>query len=265
MNKKTFLLEFRNIFPGNITNIAIWAIALCTLYVTMFFSFDLFHSVAEIFSITIAVGIFMIAWNAQDFFENHFLFFISIGYLFVAVLDLGHALSFKGMGVFGSFNSTYNLSTQFWIAARYMQAITLLIAPIYIHKKINIKKTFLIYVLIVLGIFVLLYLKIFPIAYIDGVGLTLFKKISEYLISAILVVAGILLWEKKSHLSKHILYLIIFSIILTIISEISFTLYFNQYDFSNVFGHFLKIFAFYMVYKAIIEISRQKTLFIFRN
>jgi len=98
------------------------------LYLTSLYHYLLFHSLAEIFSITIACGIFMIAWNSRQFIDNNYLLFIGIAYLFVAGVDLIHTLAYKGMGVFEGYET--NLATQLWIATRYMVSLSLLIAPV---------------------------------------------------------------------------------------------------------------------------------------
>lgn len=92
------------------------------LYLTSLYHYLLFHSLAEIFSITIACGIFMIAWNSRQFFANNYLLFIGIAYLFVAGVDLIHTLAYKGMGVFEGYET--NLATQLWIATRYGKPFT---------------------------------------------------------------------------------------------------------------------------------------------
>lgn len=75
------------------------ALLLAGLWATSKSSYLLFHSIAEIFSIVVACCIFMLAWNSRRFAENTYLLFVGIAYLFVAGLDLLHALAFKGMGV----------------------------------------------------------------------------------------------------------------------------------------------------------------------
>ncbi len=44
-----------------------------------------------------------------------------------------------------------------------------------------------------------------------------------------------------------------FSIFLTIMSELSFTAYSSNYGFLNLVGHYFKIFSFLLIYRAIIE------------
>ncbi|MGB8318744.1 MAG: MASE3 domain-containing protein, partial [Ignavibacteriaceae bacterium] len=91
--------------------------------------------------------------------------------------------------------------------------------------------------------------------FIEGYGLTPFKKISEYIISLILVAAMYFLYSKKDSFDKYLFYLIELSIALTILSELIFTLYTTAYGFFNFAGHILKIFSFYLIYRAIIVVG----------
>jgi len=99
------------------------------LYLTSLYSYLLFHSLAEFFSIAVASGVFMLAWNARRYLDNNYLLFIGIAYLFVSGLDLLHTLSYSGMGIFLGYGT--NLPTQLWIAARFMQSVSLLLAPFF--------------------------------------------------------------------------------------------------------------------------------------
>src|SRR4030043_150037 len=94
------------------------------------YNYLLFHSLAEIFSIVDAFGIFMVTWNSRRFLDNNYLLFIGIAYLFVGGLDLIHTLTYKGMGIFQGYGT--NLATQLWGAARYTESLSLLIAPLFI-------------------------------------------------------------------------------------------------------------------------------------
>ena len=111
------------------------------LYLTSIYNYLLFHSLAEVFSIVIASGIFMIAWNSRRFVDDHYLLFVGIAYLFIGGLDLIHTLAYKGMGIFPGYDA--NLPTQFWIAARYVESLSLLIAPLFLGKKLNYRFVFL--------------------------------------------------------------------------------------------------------------------------
>jgi PAS domain S-box-containing protein len=235
------------------------------LYLTHLYSFLLFHSLAETFSVVVACGIFMLAWNSRHVLDNNYLLFIGIAYLFIGGLDLLHTLAYKGMGVFRGYNA--NLPTQLWIAARYMESLSLLTASFFIGHRLRKNGVFLCYVLTTAFLLVsIFHWNLFPVCFAEGVGLTPFKKFSEYLISLILIASIVLLWKKRSELDKDVLRLLIVSILLTVASELAFTFYIHVYGFSNLVGHYLKIISYYLIYRAIIEtgLARPYTL-LFRN
>jgi len=235
------------------------------LYLTSLYNYLLFHSFAEIFSIVVACGIFVIAWNSRRFLNNNYLLFIGIAYLFVAALDLIHTLSYTGMGVFKGYET--NLPTQLWIAARYMESLSLFIAPLFFRQKLKINLIFLGYALATSILLVSIsYWNIFPVCFVEGSGLTPFKKISEYIISLILLVSIFLLLKKRREFDRGVLKWIIWSIILTIVSELAFTYYIDAYGLPNLIGHYFKVLSFYFIYKAIIETGFIKPYnLLFRN
>ena len=235
------------------------------LYLASLYNYLLFHSLAEIFSIIIACGIFMVAWNSRRFLDNNFLLFIGIAFLFVAGIDLIHTLAYTGMNIFKGYET--NLPTQLWISARYFESLSLLIAPFFIGRRLKIYSVFLLYgmafSLLLLSIF---YWKIFPVCFIEGVGLTPFKKISEYIISLILLASIVLLLRNRKEFDSSVLQWVVCSIVVTIVSELAFTFYIHAYGFSNLIGHFFKILSFYFIYKAIIETGLVKPYdLLFRN
>ena len=234
-----------------------WALILSGLYLTSHYDYLLFHSLAEIFSIVVACGIFMIAWNSRKFLNNNYLLFVGIGYLFVGGVDLLHTLAYKGMGVFQGYGA--NLATQLWIAARYIESFSLLIAPLFLGRKLRsgsvLSGYFFVLVVLLTSIF---YWHIFPNCFVEGIGLTPFKKRSEYVICLILMISVVLLIRKKKEFDKVVLRLLVASIFLTIASELAFTFYISVYGISNLLGHFCKIISFYLIYKAIIETGLTK-------
>jgi len=228
------------------------AVVFSALYLISLYNYLLFHSIAEVFSILVAFGIFVVAWNARRFLDNSYFLAIGVAFLFVGFIDLIHTLAYPGMGVFPGYGT--NLAAQLWIVARYMQALSLLIAPLLIFRKLRLGLLFLGYgvatSLLVVSIF---YWDIFPVCFVEGVGLTPFKIISEYIISAVLLGSIFLLFQKRREFDAGVLQLLFAAIVVTITSELSFTLYEHAFAFPNLIGHFLKIVAFYLIYKAIIE------------
>ena len=225
------------------------------LYLVKNHSFVLFHSLVEVFSIVIAGAIFALAWNARRYFNNGYILFIGISFLFVGFIDLLHTLAYKGMGVFTGYGS--DLPTQLWIAARWLQALAFLAATFFLDRKLSRPLVVLaggavVSTLLFLSIF---YWKTFPPCFVEGTGLTSFKIASEYGISLLLLVSIIPLVKKKDKLHPRVRQLIIASILSTVASEMSFTLYVDVYGFFNTLGHFFKVIAFIFIYKAVVSIG----------
>ena len=235
------------------------------LYVSSLYSYLLFHGIAEIFSISVCACIFIITLNSRHFIQNGYLLFIGVAYFFVAVIDGVHTLAYKGMGVFPGYDA--NLPTQLWIAARYLQGISLLVAPAFFRKKPDLPLIFVIYTAISATLLIAIFSRdLFPDCFIEGVGLTSFKIISEYIISIILLVSLLLLALDRRQFESGVFKLLAASIIITILSELAFTSYVSVYGFFNLLGHFLKILAFFLVYKAIVETGfRRPYSLIFRE
>jgi len=84
-------------------------------------------------------------------------------------------------------------------------------------------------------------------------GPCLFRKISEYIISLFLLGSILTLRSKARDFDKHFIHFFTWSIIFFIFSELSFTLYVKLYGLPNIIGHFIKIQAFIIVYKAFVN------------
>jgi len=225
------------------------------LYLVKSHSYVLFHSLVEVFSIIIAAAIFALAWNARRYFDNGYILFIGISFLFVGFIDLIHTLAYKGMGVYPGYNS--DLPTQLWIAARWLQALAFFAATFFLDRKLNRPLVVLaggtvVLILLFLSIF---YWQTFPSCFVEGTGLTPFKIASEYGISLILLISIVPLMKKKDKLHPRVRQLIIASILSTVASEMSFTLYTDAYGFFNALGHFFKVIAFIFIYKAVVSIG----------
>jgi len=238
---------------------------LFVLYLASLYNYLLFHSLAEIFGIFVACGIFIVAWNSRKFLENNYLLFLGIAYLFIGVVDLSHLLGYNGLNVFKGYDT--NMPTQLWIAARYLESISLLLAPLFFRCKLKTNLAILSYTVVtVLILFSIFYWKIFPTCFVEGSGLTSFKKISEYIISLILLGSIAFLFQNRKEFDTAVFRLLIASVTITICSELAFTYYMHAYGLSNLIGHFLKIISFYLIYKAIIETGFVKPYgLLFRN
>jgi len=226
------------------------AAVLVGLYAASRYNYLLFHSLAELFSIVIACGIFMVAWNSRRILENNYVLFLGIAYLFVAGIDLVHTMAYKGMNFFPDYDT--NLATQLWIAARYTESTSLLLAPLFIRRRMGANRVLAAYSAVFALLLWLVFGGMFPACFVEGMGLTPFKKTSEYVISLMLAGAIYLLHRKREAFEKGVLRLLYASILATIASEMSFTFYVSAYGFSNLVGHYLKLVSFALLYRAVV-------------
>ena len=227
------------------------------IYISSLYNYLLFHNISEIFSIVIAFIIFTIVWNSRNFIRNNYLAFLGVAFLFIGCMDFIHTMSYKGIAIFEGYGT--NLPTQLWIIARYIQSLSFLIAPLFFRRNLKLTFIFLVYLVIcsilLMSIF---YWKFFPVCFIEDTGLTPFKKISEYIISIILLFSIALLLAYRDEIDRLALKWIIWSIIFTIFSELSLTFYVDAYGLLNLIGHYFKIISFWCIYKALIETALKK-------
>jgi len=238
--------------PGWYLSILAGALVFAALYFSSWYNYLLFHSIAEVFSILVAFSIFVIAWNARRLLDNSYFIFIGIAFLFVGAVDLAHTLVYPGMGILPGYGT--NEAAQLWLVARYIQSLSLLLAPLFIGRRLRVNWLLLGYgvatALLLASIF---YWRSFPVCFIEGAGLTTFKIVSEYVISLLLLGALFTMLQKRREFDTNVLRFLFAAIIVTIASELAFTLYEHAFALPNLIGHFLKIIAFYLIYKAIIE------------
>ena len=125
-----------------------------------------------------------------------------------------------------------------------MESCTLLLAFLLLaaKKSPNNRLIFLFYSLLTsFLIAAIFYWKIFPICFVEGKGLTDFKIYSEYVICIIIVSSIVLLINNNKEFESSVYKSILFSMIFTIISELAFTFYVDNYGISNLIGHYFKL------------------------
>ena len=256
-------------------------LAVLGLYLTSLISYLLFHALVELSSIVIGFSMLMLVWNARRWLNNHYLLGLGVALAAASILDLIHMLAYKGMNIFVGYDS--NLPTQLWIAARYLQSLSMLFALLFLsstphpststtsnlREKIQQNLEYVLvafYAAITVLLLMLIFMRQFPVCYIEGLGLTPFKKNSEYFISLILLFSLGLLWNKRQQFDRPVIGLMVAATIATILSELAFTFYVGVYDFSNLLGHFGKLTAFFLIYLAVIRSGLQRPLsLMFRN
>jgi len=241
------------------------AVAIAALCLIGFYNRLLFHSLAEMFRISVAVAIFMLVWNVRRSLDNTYLMMVSVAYVFVSGLDILHTIAYGGMAVFRGAEA--NLAAQLWIAARYLEAAALLAASFFISRKIKLRLVVLGYAAataLLLG--TIIYRPLFPAALEEGAEPTFFFRTSEFLVLLLFAAAVVNLVKKRDQFDPTVLRLVVTSISFAFLSELSLALPVQAGRVPYLLGHLFKIISFYFIYKAIIETGLAKPLSVlFRN
>ena len=224
----------------------------------------LFHSLAEGFAILVAVLIYVLGTRTYEHSRDDFLLFLGNAYLFVAILDFLHTMTYEGMGVFPGYGP--DPATQLWVAGRFVDAVSLLLAPFFIGRRFWRRAVPIGYALVTAGLIAsIMVFENFPACYIPGQGLTPFKIVSEYLISLMVMGAIWHLRSRREHIDRPTYLLMVAAMVATILSELSLTLYTDLYGLVNMVGHLFKLLAYYLVYLGIVRRGLEKPYFEIRR
>jgi diguanylate cyclase (GGDEF)-like protein/PAS domain S-box-containing protein len=227
-------------------------------------SYLLFHTTVEIVSVVVSLGIFTLAWSLRKSLEDRYLLLVGLASLFIGIVDLLHALTYKGMSILPGIDA--DTPTQFWIAGRYIQSLTFLAAPLVLNRRLRTTLVMSIYTVATVVLTWLVITDIFPHCYVEGVGLTPFKKISEYVVAAVLAAGLYLLRQQKDAFDADSMRLLTWALSLTIVGELAFTLYTGVYDYLNLAGHLVRLSANYLLYTAMVGSALARPLdLLYRN
>jgi len=227
-------------------------------YIYYIFNMDAYltvHTALEGLSIIMSFCIFFVTYYSFERSKMLRTILFACTFLSVGILDFFHALSYDGMPVFIT-QSSVAKATAFWMAARLTAALGLLAAGL---NKEDVKirthrAVFLTAALLFCGCLsyvIILRPELIPVLYVEGQGLTPLKIILEYVIIVIKFAAMFLFYLIYRNGEEAGEYkLVILSLLLSIFSELSFTLYSNVYDIYNLLGHVYKIIAYYLIFKA---------------
>lgn len=227
------------------------AIITVLLVVWLLFPFLLFHTVIELSSIFIGLSLYHMGSQSYRFVKDEVLLFISIGFLYVAMFDGMHTLAYKGMALIPG--ATINHATQLWLAGRILQILTLLLVPFVYTHRISRKYQELYFLSIGAILSVLIITGYFPTSYVDGVGMTTFKKVVEYILVSIALMGIIFIGKLQVVENRRVLRYIRWALGFLIASELSFTLYKDTYDVLNGFGHVCKLLSYGIVWSLVLD------------
>lgn len=210
-----------------------------------------FHSVIETIITMISFSLMLISVGTLKVSENSYFNFLGIISGFIGIIDWFHIFTYRGINIF---SDNANIPTQLWTLGRYFECIVMFLSFRYINKKVHAKKVILFNtILLTMFLSSILIVNIFPDCYIEGVGLTPFKRLSEYLASMGFLIVILKYIKSKDEVIVNNRYFLIQSMIFRILSSLAFTLYFDVYGISNFLGHIFRFISFYFIFKILFE------------
>lgn len=238
---------------GTIGRSALALACLAGLGLIAHIDFLAFHLVAELATVVVSFMVFAVAAGSYRFHHNAYLLLLGGAYFWVGLLDLAHALTYRGMGLFGV--TTANLATQMWLSARVIETVALVAAPWFLSRRqpLSLYKVVAIFGWLSAALLGCTLGGLMPDAYIDGTGLTSFKVVIEWCLVAGLLVSMIELMRKRALLPRPSYAPLLCAIALTIATELLFTLYTGVSGTINTLGHMTKFVSFWLVLEALVS------------
>jgi PAS domain S-box-containing protein len=208
--------------------------------------FLLFHVAVELFASVIGILLFFVAAVGLRLAADSFLYYLGAGYFWIALIDLLHAAVYRGMGLVAG--DSANPATQYWVLARLLEALILLTAPAFLHKKVDARLIFAGFAAVAAVVVVAVQGGWLPDAYDDDVGQTAVKVGVEYLIVALLGVAWLRYRRRRAVLPRELYGTLSAVLALTAVAELAFTVYVDVYGEANMAGHIFKLLSYWLLF-----------------
>lgn len=216
-------------------------------------NFLVFHTIVETASAFIGFTALTVATTTIKFTSNTFIIFIALSVGWASCIDIAHTLSYKGLNILSGGGG--NQSSQLWVCARFLQAISYVLSPYFFTHKLKLWKINFFFLLYTTLVLFCVFSGYFPQTYSDNYGVTLFKFSSEIFISFLIEISMLVFWIKKEMMTKKLLYYLLLSMAFMIASELTLSKYIGLFGSANIIGHELKIFSFWFIYIALVDIT----------
>lgn len=213
------------------------------------------HIFLEFLSILFALAIFTLIFYAyhQNSRLRHLL--LACVFLIGGLLDIFHTLTYEGMPDFFVPNSS-SVPVIYWVTARFIMAVGFILAICTASERttrISRWFAFGLSLSVSLSLFYIINFKtdVIPAFYVEGHGLTPLKIQSEYVIIILQTIAiGFSMREYKNTGDRSSA-LFATALIVSIFSELCFTLYISVFDMYNLAGHVFKIIAYSVMFNVL--------------
>jgi len=220
------------------------------------------HTIVEMLSVVLAALIFAVGWHAYVISRAMNVVVIACSFLAVALLDIGHFITYPVMSNIASSNIP-SQSSAFWLAARWFAAIGL-VAVIPLGWK-PFRSSLSRYG--IAGIFLSLSVTIYwlilfqpillPASFFPDASLITFKIIAEYGVIYINLSSFVLLllFMGKRLPDNAFSINVLIAVAIMALSEFCFILNAGESDILNFLGQLYNVLAYFFVYKAIYIVS----------
>ena len=209
------------------------------------------HTVVELICIFISLAIFLLVWHTYERTStiNHI---IGLGFLMVTVFEIFHTYYSRALHFYPP--TYFDLGAKYWFLDRFTEALLFLFISFFQTDKLRLNKwtglAFVLTLSISLSYLVLFYPALLPHLF-NANDLSPVRIFLEYLVAALFLLALYNLRDKidsKDLLTyKHI----ILALLLSIPTQICFTLFCDVGSFYNVLGHVLKLASSYYLLRGI--------------
>jgi diguanylate cyclase (GGDEF)-like protein/PAS domain S-box-containing protein len=215
-----------------------------------------FHLTVESITLVIGILILTISIISRNFSQSSLILTLGPGILVASIITFAHIATFKGMNIIPGYDA--NLPTQLWIVSNYILSVSIFLSILAGNKKISFTWNLIIFSGIGILGSILCFAELFPMCFVEGEGLTIFKKVSEYIIVLIYAACLIAIYNKKNVLDKQTYITMRIFLGLLIFGELMFTLYIDVYGIQNFLGHYFRLLAFLIIYTFIVKESIQR-------
>lgn len=218
------------------------------------------HTLLETVSVVIAMLVFAVGWNAYRRGLPGNILLLACAFFGVGVLDFTHALSYTGMPDFVT-PSGPEKAIDFWLSARTLAAITLLVVSVTPWRPLTFAASRYILiagVLVLTGCLHWLFLfhdDLVPATFIPGQGLTPFKIYYEYALVALNLGTAFVLWMRMRKPLPFNAAALFGAVCTMALSEYFFTIYADLTDIYNLLGHIYKAVSYLFLYRAIFVVT----------
>ena len=215
------------------------------------------HTMMEVFTAAIAAVIFSVGWHGRMSRGTGSLALLAAGFLAVALLDMGHLLSYNGMPDWIT-PSDADKTLAFWLAAQIISALSLFSFILMKNRKALSSSVARAVMIMALGYTAFVYWLVLahqnwlPVFFIPGKGLTPVKIDIEWVLVAVDLLSIMLAWRNRKNNIIYDTSCMLIALYLTIMSELCFTLYTSMSGLFSILGHVFRILSYGYLYQSIV-------------